>query len=47
MDHVIASLREWIEVFEDRPEGEVDEKAIRCIENAIKELNEYYRFKEC
>ena len=42
MDHVINSLREWIEVFKEMPEDAKDPKAIKCIENAIKELNKYY-----
>ncbi|MEQ2529758.1 hypothetical protein WMO40_24150 [Bacillaceae bacterium CLA-AA-H227] len=47
MDHVINSLREWIYVFEEPDsEGWVDEKAIKCIENAIKELNKYYKQSE-
>ena len=43
MDHVIDSLRRWILVFEERPEDAKDPKAIECIQNAIKELNKYYR----
>lgn len=43
MDHVINSLREWIEVFKEMPEDYKDKKAIECIENAIKELNKYYK----
>ena len=43
MEHVIDSLREWIRVFEERPEDAKDPKAIECIEKAIKELNKYYR----
>jgi len=43
MDHVIDSLRRWIDVFEDNKPEDVDAKAIECIENAIKELNKYYR----
>lgn len=42
MDHVIESLKRWKEVYEDRPEEEIDKKAIRCIENAIDELYKYY-----
>lgn len=42
MDHVIDELRRWIKVFEDQ-DGWKDEKAIYCIENAIKELNKYYK----
>jgi len=43
MEHVIDSLREWIRVFEERPEDDKDEKAIECIENAIRELNKYWK----
>lgn len=45
MDHVIESLREWKRVFEEMggPDDWKDERAIRCIENAIKELNKYYK----
>jgi len=43
MDHVIDSLREWIRVFENNKPEDIDHKAIECIENAIKELNKYYK----
>lgn len=39
MDHVIESMKEWLRVYKDIP-GE--EKAVECIENAIKELDKYY-----
>lgn len=38
MDHVIESLKEWLRVYKE----DGDEKAIECIENAIKELEQYY-----
>lgn len=43
MEHVIDSLRRWIDVFEERPDDAKDPKAIECIEKAIKQLNEYYK----
>lgn len=43
MDHVIDSLRRWIHVFEDNKPEDIDEKAIECIKNAIKELDKYYK----
>jgi len=47
LDHVINSLREWKRVFEEQDnDGWKDEKAIRCIEKAIKELNRYYLEKK-
>lgn len=39
MDHIIENLKEWLRVYKDLS---VDEKAIDCIENAIKELEKYY-----
>ena len=45
MDHVIESLKRWKEVYEDRPVEEQDKKAIKCIENAIDALYEYYNRK--
>lgn len=46
MDHVIDSLRRWIDVFEDNKPEDIDHKAIECIEKAIKELHKYYRSEE-
>lgn len=42
MDHVINSLRHWLEVYEEEPEAEQDKNAIRCIKNALDELHKYY-----
>jgi len=40
MDHVISSLQNWLDVFkESEPENE---RARKCIENAIVELQKYY-----
>ena len=40
MDHVIESLRRWLDVFkESEPEND---RAHKCIEKAIKELQKYY-----
>lgn len=39
MYHVIESLKQWLRVYKDIPG---DERAIECIENAIKELEKYY-----
>ena len=41
MDHVIKSMQNWLDVFEEQ-EGQKDKKAIKCIENAIQELQKYY-----
>lgn len=41
MDHVIDSLRRWIDIFKDSEPD--DKKAIECIENAIEELHKYYK----
>ena len=42
MDHVINSLRQWLEIYEDTPEDERDKNAIKCIQNALDELYKYY-----
>ena len=43
MDHVISDLQRWLDIFnESEPENE---KAHRCIEKAINELNKYYSEK--
>lgn len=40
MDHVIDSLRRWLDIYET---SEPDNKrAHECIENALKELYKYY-----
>lgn len=42
MDHVIADLKRWLEMYEQDTEGDRDKDAIICIKNAIRELNKYY-----
>ena len=42
MDHVINSLKQWLETYEQDTVEDRDEKAIICIKNAIRELNKYY-----
>ncbi len=42
MDHVIESLRRWLDIYESDPEEEQDKAAINCIKNAIKELKKYH-----
>lgn len=42
MDHVIADLRRWLDVYESDPPGERDERAIARIKAAIEELSRYY-----
>ncbi|WP_050613356.1 hypothetical protein [Bacillus testis] len=42
MDHVINSLKKWLDVFEDDMPAERDVKAIECINSAINELEKYY-----
>ena len=40
MDHVIGDLQRWLDVFkESEPEND---RAHKCIEKAIKELERYY-----
>lgn len=45
MDHVINALRKWLEIYEEDPENERDQRAIVCIKNAIAELQKYYKKK--
>lgn len=39
MDHVIRALQSWLEIYEENND---DKKAIKCIKNALKELQKYY-----
>lgn len=43
MDHVIADLQRWLDIYEGDEEHEQDKEAIRCIKKAINELQKYYR----
>lgn len=40
MDHVIEDLQRWLDIFKNSEPD--NEKAHRCIENAIQELQKYY-----
>lgn len=40
MDHVIESLRRWLETYKESEPDNI--KAHKCIEKAIKELEKYY-----
>ena len=42
MDHVIRSLKIWLETYEDNEPQDQDRKAIACIKAAIAELERYY-----
>ena len=43
MDHVIESLRQWLDIYRDsEPENA---RAQKCIEAAIRELQKYYSAK--
>lgn len=42
MVHVINSLKQWLETYEQDNGEDRDEKAIICIKNALKELGKYY-----
>lgn len=42
MDHVIESLKEWLRIYEDDATEDRDEKAIKHIKMAIKELQKYH-----
>ena len=44
MDHVIESLRRWLDVFKESEPENV--KAQKCIESAIRELRKYYSVKK-
>lgn len=38
MDHVLNNLREWLDIYEE----DGDEKAVKCIQAAIKEIGLYW-----
>ena len=42
MDHVINSLKEWLEVYQERDAQDRDKKAEKCIAAALDELYKYY-----
>ena len=45
MDHVIESLKEWLEVYKEREPGDRDLKAEKAIKAAIKAIYDTYYFK--
>ena len=40
MDHVLNNLRQWLEIYSE--DENPDKKAIKCINEAIKEINLYW-----
>ena len=46
MNHVIESLEQWLTIYKETYEESkhsLDKKAVVCIENAMKELQKYYK----
>lgn len=41
MDHVIESLKRWLDIYQDEKEEDKDHEAIKRIKNAIAELQKY------
>lgn len=42
MDHIIDSLKSWLEILEEFPEEDRNIKAEKCVKAALKELYKYY-----
>lgn len=42
MERVIRDLEEWLGAFNHESEGFKDKDAIKCIQNALVELEKYY-----
>ena len=45
MDHVIQSLKNWLDIYQDRPAEDRDMKAEKAIQAAIEAIYNTYYFK--